>query len=81
MKLKTTHFSKKISLWLLKRKWLWISTKVPFVTFDSMYIDRKVTYYKGYKHLFFAGCIACDKIIQNKNTLLKRWFIYNKKQL
>ena len=81
MKIKTTHFPKKISIWLLKRKWLWISTKVPFTTFDCMDIDRTVTYHKGYKHLIFRGCIACDKFTHSKNIVLKSWFIYNKKEL
>jgi hypothetical protein len=74
MTLKTTHFPKKISIWLLKRKWLWIATKVPFTTWDSMDIDKKVTYYKGYKHFIFRGCIACNKLIDDKNFVLKFWF-------
>jgi hypothetical protein len=79
MRLKTTHFQKKISLWLLRRKWLWFSTKVPFVTWNSMDIDKTTEYYKGYKHFIFKGCIACDKFIDNKNTVLKNWFIYYSK--
>jgi hypothetical protein len=81
MKIKTTLFPKKVSMWLLKRKWLWILTKIPFTTFDCMDIDRKVTYHKGYKHLIFRGCIACDIFTHDKNTVLKSWFIYNKKEL
>jgi hypothetical protein len=81
MKIKTTLFPKKVSMWLLKRKWLWFSTKVPFTTWDSMDIDKTITYHKGYKHFIFRGCIACDKFTFDKNIVLKSWFIYNKKEL
>jgi len=81
MRLKTRHFSKKASLWLLNRKWLWFSTKVPFVAWDSCDIDKTTKYHKGYKHFLFRGCVACDKFTDNKNAVLKRWFAYNNKQL
>lgn len=81
MNLKTTHFSKKISLFLLRKKWLWIKVNVPFITWDSMDIDKTTTYYKGYKHFIFRGCIACDKFTNDKDIVLKSWFIYHKKQM
>jgi hypothetical protein len=81
VKITTTFFSKKFSIWLLNLRWLWISTKVPFTTWCSMDIDKTVTYYKGYKHFIFRGCVACNKFTDDKDTVLKGWFIYNAKEL
>ena len=77
MIISTELFPKKLSTWLLKRKWLWISTKVPLEAWCSMDIDKTVTYYKGYKHFIFRGCVACDKFTNDKETLLRDWFIYD----
>lgn len=81
MRLKTSIFSKKISIWLLNKKWLWIEVKVPFVSWCSMDIDKRIEYYKGYRHFIFSGCVACNKFRDDKDTVLKGWFIYNKKEL
>jgi|688.fasta_scaffold27763_17 hypothetical protein len=78
MKLKTSDFPKKISLWLLNRNWLWFSTKVPFKTWDSMDIDKTIEYYKGYKHFIFRGCVACNKMTEQKKVVLRDWFLYNR---
>jgi hypothetical protein len=81
MKIKTTHLPQRISLWLLNRKWLWISSKIPFTTYDSMDIDKTITNHKGYKHFVFRGCVACVKFTDNKDIVLKGWFLWNKEKL
>lgn len=77
MIINTEFFPKKVSTWLLKRKWLWISTKVPFTAWCSMGIDKTVTYHKGYKHFIFRGCVACDKFTDDKEILLRDWFAFD----
>ena len=79
--MKTTVFTKKVSKWLLERKWLWIKTKVEFVSYCSQDIDRRVEKVIGYKHFIFRGCIACEKYEKRKDILFKNLFLHNKKWL
>jgi hypothetical protein len=43
-----------------------------------MDIDKTIEYYKGYKHFIFRGCVACNKMTEQKKVVLRDWFLYNR---